>query len=137
VRPVSPSRPSFIASLRALAVVGLVAAGLGLAGCGGVATPPPTFPPGAIVVTAKNLSFDTSQLIVPADKPFSLVLVNNDSDAHNIDIRTKPGFDGDVIFRHDPISSSTLVMDVGPIPAGTYYFICDVHPTMTGTVVVQ
>ena len=115
-------------------VVGLLPA---LAGCGGAASPPPTFPPGAIVVTAENRTFSTSELVIPADERFQLVLVNKDGEPHNIAIRTEQGFDGDLVFRHDPITASTVVLDVGPIPAGTYHFICEVHPNMTGTVLAQ
>lgn len=118
-------------------VVALLGLLLVVAGCGGAASPPPSFPPGAIVVTVENRQFSTTQLIVPADTKFSLVLVNRDGDPHNIAIRTKQGFDGDLIFRHDPISASTVVLEAGPIPKGTYYFICEFHPTMTGTVLAQ
>jgi plastocyanin len=117
-----------------LALLGLL---LAVAGCGGSASPPPTYPPGAIVVTAENRTFSTSELVVPADSAFPLVLVNKDGDPHNIAIRTKQGFDGELIFRHDPIAASTIVLQVGPIPAGTYYFICEVHPEMNGTVLAQ
>ena len=127
-------RPNIRRPLAAFALLGLL---LAVAGCGGSASPAPTYPPGAIVVTAENRRFDTSELIVPADSVFSLVLVNKDGDPHNIAIRTKQGFDGELIFRHDPITASTIVLQVGPIPAGTYYFICEVHPEMTGTVLAQ
>jgi plastocyanin len=120
-----PTRPVFLA---------LLGAALTLAACGGGATPPPSFPPGAIVITAENRTFSTDELVVPAGQKFPLVLVNKDSDAHNIAIRTKQGFDGDVVFRHDPVTATTVVLEAGPIPAGTYYFICEVHPNMTGTV---
>jgi len=110
---------------------------LASAACGGAATPPPSLPPGAIVITAQDRTFDTQELILPADVRFPLVLVNKDGEPHNIAIRTKPGFDGDLIFRHDPITASTVVLEVGPIPAGTYHFICEVHPTMTGIALVQ
>jgi len=127
-------RPNTRRLLAASTLLGLL---LAVAGCGGSASPPPTYPPGAIVVTAENRTFDTSELIVPADSAFPLVLVNKDGDPHNIAIRTKQGFDGELIFRHDPITASTIVLQVGPIPAGTYYFICEVHPEMTGTVLAQ
>jgi plastocyanin len=110
---------------------------LATAGCGGAATPPPTYPPGSVVVTAKDHHFDTGVIHLPANTQSSLVFVNRDSDMHNIAIRTKQGFDGDVLFRFDPIAASTVVLTVGPIPAGTYYFLCEVHPAMTGTVTVQ
>jgi plastocyanin len=110
---------------------------LAVVGCGGAATPAPSYPPGSIVVTADARKFDTDRLLVPADERFTLVLVNDDSDQHNIAIRTMPGFDGEIVFRHDPISKSTFTTEVGPIAAGTYYFLCELHPTMTGTVVAQ
>lgn len=108
-----------------------------LAGCGGAATPAPSYPPGAIVVTADSRKFDTAQLVIPADTRFTLVLVNKESDQHNVAIRTMPGFDGEIVFRHDPISKGTFSAEIGPIAAGSYYFLCEVHPTMTGTVVAQ
>ena len=127
-------RPNIARPRATLALLGLL---LAVGGCGGSASPPPTFPPGAIVVTAENRTFSTSELVVPADSAFPLVLVNKDGDPHNIAIRTKAGFDGELIFRHDPIAASTIVLQVGPIPAGTYYFICEVHPEMNGTVLAQ
>lgn len=127
-------RPNTRRLLAASALLGLL---LAVAGCGGSASPPPTYPPGAIVVTAENRTFDTSELVVPAASVFPLVLVNKDGEPHNIAIRTKQGFDGELVFRHDPITASTIVLQVGPIPAGTHYFICEVHPSMTGTVLAQ
>lgn len=105
-----------------------------VAACGGAASPPPSFPAGAVVVHARNRAFDTSQLTIPADTEFSLAFVNEDGDMHNLAIRTKTGFDGDLIFRFDPVSSGTVILPVGKIPKGTYYFLCEVHPNMSGTV---
>ncbi len=128
-------RPSIVRMLVSLLVL---AQGLALAACGGGATTAPaSYPPGAIVVTADARKFDTSQLLVPADTRFTLVFVNREADQHNIAIRTKSGFDGDLLFRFDPISVQTVVLEAGPIAAGTWFFLCEVHPTMTGTVLAQ
>ncbi len=124
--------------LRTLVAITVLVSGIALAACGGsAATAPPSYPPGAIVVTADARKFDTSQLRVPAGSKFTLVLVNKEADQHNIAIRTKAGFEGDLLFRFDPISVSTAVLEAGPIAAGTYFFLCEVHPTMTGTVIAQ
>jgi len=128
-------RPSV---LRMLVVFAVLVQGFALAACGGSATTAPaSYPPGAIVVTADARHFDTSQLLVPADAKFTLVFVNKEADMHNLAIRTKAGFEGDLVFRFDPISVSTVVLEAGPIAAGTYFFLCEVHPTMTGTLIAQ
>ena len=46
---------------------------------------------------------------------------------------TKPEFDGEVITGPD-----TRLYQVTPLPAGTYAFVCKVHPTtMIGTLTVK
>lgn len=125
------SRPARSARLAiVLALVAIIAAS-----CGGSATPAPSFPAGSIIVTAKNRAFDTKELRVPAAAVFTLVLDNEEPDLHNIAIRTQSGFDGDLIFRFDPVSNKTAVLTVDPIPKGSYFFLCEIHPAMSGTVV--
>jgi hypothetical protein len=120
--------------LLALILILLVA----LAACGGpAATAKVTFSPGAIVITAKNIAFDRTELFLPADRSFPLVLVNEDVDPHNVAIRTQRGFEGELLFRMDTISATTVEVPAGPFAEGTYFFICDVHPVMNGTVIVQ
>lgn len=114
----------------------LVLASLVIAACGGAATPAPSWPADAIVVVAKDRTFDTKELQIKGDSETTLVLINKDSDAHNIAIRTRSGFDGDVLFRFDPVSARTIVLPVGKLPKGSYFFLCDVHPAMSGTVFV-
>ena len=43
----------------------------------------------------------------------------------------------EVLFRGDLVTGPAKVdYDVPALPAGTYYFQCDVHPSMNGTVTV-
>lgn len=114
----------------------LVILALTASACGGAATPAPSWPADALVVTANNLQFNTKQLQIKAGADTTLVLINKDVDTHNIAIRTRSGFDGDVLFRFDPVSSTTVVLTVGPLPKGNYFFLCEVHPAMNGTVFV-
>ena len=116
----------------AFAVVALVS--VLVAACGGAPSPSPTIPAGAIVVHAKDRAFDTRELQVHADTPFTLVFVNADGDLHNIAIRTQSGSGGDLLFRFDPVSTGTVVLPVGGIPKGNWFFLCEVHPDMRGTV---
>ncbi len=117
-------------------VVFLVLTTLVLGACGGAATPAPSWPADAIVVTAKDRQFDMKELQINGAADTTLVLINKDSDAHNIAIRTRSGFEGEILFRFDPVSATTIVLPVGKLPKGSYFFLCDVHPTMSGTVFV-
>lgn len=102
--------------------------------CGGAPSPTPTIPTGAIVVHTKDRAFDTKELQVHAGVEFPLVFVNEDGDLHNIAIRTQSGSGGDLLFRFDPVSTKTVVLSVGSIPKGNWFFLCEIHPDMWGTV---
>ena len=103
----------------------------------GSAVPPPDGAPAAdVTVTAQNIAFDQATLTVPADKPFKLAFVNNDAGTpHNVEFKDASGalpFKGE-IFN----GVATKVYDVPALPAGTYTFMCVVHPNMTGTATAQ
>jgi len=92
---------------------------------------------GGLTVTAQNTQFDTSTIHLPAGAPTPLTFKNLDPGTpHNIGIYedqayTKETFKGAVITGVD-----TTTYHVPALPAGTYYFKCDIHSTMTGTVEV-
>ena len=109
---------------------GLVAAGLGehKTEGGGFAGP--------VSVTAKDLKFNKAVLALRAESPSILHFKNDDAVPHNLAIYNNPSL-SKTIFSFDPIP--------GPISqdfqfrapaAGRYFFRCDVHPQMRGTVVV-
>jgi plastocyanin len=91
-----------------------------------------------VTVVAQGLQFDTSEIDLPADAPTTITFTNNDAGTqHDIAI-----FQDDtlakVLFRGDLVTGvATVKYDVPGLPAGTYYFHCDVHPTMSGSVVVK
>lgn len=95
----------------------------------------PTGPPGETVeITAQGTAFDTSELSLPADEPSTIVFDNQDPLSHNVSIYTAEG--GEQLFGGELITATTAEYPVPPLEAGSYYFQCDVHPEMNGTVAV-
>ncbi len=88
-------------------------------------------------ITAANLAFDTTCLAAIADMPISVTFDNQDAGVpHNVSIysdatATNPLFVGDLITGP---AITTYAID--GLPAGTYFFRCDVHPGMNGSFVV-
>lgn len=94
-----------------------------------------------VTITAANLQFEGGTGAAheaPADKPFTIKFVNNDASIpHNVSIRDG-GPTGAEIWKGDIFPGvATKVYSVTPLKAATYTFICDVHPTMVGTLVVK
>jgi len=88
-------------------------------------------------LAAQGIKFSTDQLQAPAGKAFSISFENNDSGiAHNVEIldaNNTSVFKG-AIFP----GVATQNYQVSALKAGTYSFICDVHPNiMTGTLTVE
>jgi plastocyanin len=94
-------------------------------------------PPAKASITAAGLVFDTTNLSFPADVPVALTFDNQDPGTpHNVAIYkdeayTQPVFPGEIID-----GPASVTYDVPPLAAGTYYFRCDVHVAMAGTVSV-
>jgi plastocyanin len=41
------------------------------------------------------------------------------------------------IFEGELVTDGTIVYDIPALDAGEYFFDCSLHPTMTGTLVVE
>ncbi|MDQ4148472.1 MAG: cupredoxin domain-containing protein, partial [Actinomycetota bacterium] len=88
-------------------------------------------------IAANNLAFDQRELVVPAGREFKLVFNNQEALPHNVAILRSQG-SGEVLFREPPFTGpAERTYTVNAIPAGSYYFQCDVHPNMNGTVTAQ
>lgn len=90
-----------------------------------------------LTVVAENIAFDTDRIELPADTPATIVFENRDAGVqHNIAIFTDDTL-AEVLFRGELITGpSRTTYEVPSLPAGEYYFHCDVHPNMNGAVVV-
>ena len=103
-------------------------------------SPPPagSAAPGQLELqlTAKDVKFDKASLEAPADKPFSIKFQNDDQAvAHNVAIHDAGGqevFKGEIFQGVD-----VRTYPIPPLKAGSYTFLCSVHPNMTGTLTVK
>ncbi len=81
------------------------------------------------IVTAAN-QFDHPCYAAPVG-PFTITFNNQDPFAHNLSIYDKKG--GNALFQGAYVAkASTMTYNVPTIPAGAYYFQCDIHPFMNG-----
>lgn len=120
-------------------IIGLVLAQMGLgtghsAGEGGHGKTPAA---GAGAVSAANVQFDTDTIELKAGEEAEIEFVNEDSVEHNIaiyedDSAKEDIYVGDVIPGGQEITYSFKAPE-----KGEYYFQCDVHPAMNGTVTVE
>jgi plastocyanin len=100
----------------------------------------PSLAPGTLVLVAAQIAFDQTDLQATAGQPFAILLRNQDPQAtpHDVDIRTA---DGAETIKDTPTTpgGQEQTYQYEPLEAGTYQFICSVHPipAMTGTLTVQ
>ncbi|MDP9235030.1 MAG: cupredoxin domain-containing protein [Actinomycetota bacterium] len=90
-----------------------------------------------VSLAAAELAFSTDHLSVPAGKKFTLAFDNRAAGvSHNVEILTSGG---QVLFRGNLVPGPQQVTyQVPALKAGTYRFICSVHPQqMTGTLVAR
>ena len=121
--------------------LGLLALAATLAACSGASANPatPAAPAGspsgdAVSVVAKDVKFTTPAVSAPTGKPFTIAFDNQDGAPHNIAISDAGGAK---VFKGDIVSSSKVSYQVPALAAGTYTFICEVHPDMKGTIAAQ
>jgi len=95
-----------------------------------------------VQIVAQNIAFtpETSCIQVPASKPFTIHFDNQDAGTpHDVAIFPSANELTTVLFRPPGYLTGVATTDyhVDALDAGTYFFHCDVHPTMTGSVVVK
>jgi plastocyanin len=115
--------------------LGLVALAVLTAACSGGSSSSPTVAPSipadAIVVVAKDIAFSPTEVAVPAGEPVTIVLDNQEDAPHNIAIKDSTGAD---VFKGEIVTKKPVTYQIPALRAGSYPFICEVHPNMTGTI---
>jgi plastocyanin len=105
-----------------------------VAACGGAAANQSAPPSTDVTVTAEQGSFYAAKLDVPAGRPFDLWFRNLDPAEHNVAIYTDESA-VESLFVGEIVTYAATLYHVPALEAGQFYFRCDVHPNMWGTVV--
>jgi plastocyanin len=87
-----------------------------------------------VTVVAKDIAFQTPDVTVKAGAPVTIDFDNQDGAPHNIAISDA---NGKSVFKGDIVSSTKVAYSVPALAAGTYTFICEVHPNMKGTITAK
>ncbi len=90
-----------------------------------------------VTVIAQNLQFDTSTIDLPGNAPSTIHFENDDPGVqHNLAIFTDSSL-SDRLFTGALVTGPGVAdYQILPLAPGSYYFHCDVHPTMNGKVSV-
>jgi plastocyanin len=108
------------------------------AAASGSASAAPSAPAGTVSISASGIAFEQTSVSAPARKAFQIAFDNKDQGTpHNIVIH-EDDVNGAEVFKGDTVNGpATATYDVPALDAGTYVFVCSIHPTMTGTLTVQ
>ena len=91
---------------------------------------------GNVEITAADLAFNATTIVAPAGEAFTITLINDDSAPHNLSVYVEEG--GESIVQGDVVDpDATVEIEVPALDAGEYFFVCDLHTNMNGTVVVE
>ena len=89
-----------------------------------------------VQLSALNVQWEQKELTAPADTPFTIHFNNKDQSVpHDLVIKDGSGAEK---FRGDLVTGPKEVdYQVPALAAGSYPFVCSVHPNMTGTLTIQ
>ncbi|HEY7873514.1 MAG TPA: cupredoxin domain-containing protein [Actinomycetota bacterium] len=109
---------------------------------GGEAAPPAegggeAEPSSEVEITAAEFAWDKSELAVVAGEPLTVTVENEDPTAHNFSIYEDDSLAKDFFVGDTIAASASAEEQVDPLPKGEYYFQCDLHPTMNGTLTAE
>ncbi|MEY2417990.1 MAG: hypothetical protein QOG90_670 [Actinomycetota bacterium] len=81
-------------------------------------------------ITAKNIAYDRDVIAFPADRNVHLEFTNLDVGTfHNVAVYDQ---NNAPVFAGKPINHGTTEYKIKTVAPGTYRYVCDFHPAMTG-----
>ncbi|MFH8259266.1 cupredoxin domain-containing protein [Streptomyces roseolus] len=122
-------RPHMVVTIAVLCML------IALAGCSASGGPAPASPPPSATsvseerIVIKDFRFEPADLTAAPGARISVV--NEDSAPHTVTAE-----DADV-FDTGTIEGGQTATFTAPPTAGTYRYLCDIHPSMTGTLTVR
>jgi Cupredoxin-like domain len=106
-------------------------------GFGAVPICPEGSPTEIAVCAFDDQRFVPDRLDAPASEPFAIELDNQDEGVpHNVAVYTDDSAAEAVVVGELITGPATTTVAVPALDAGSYFFRCDVHPVMTGTIEV-
>ena len=93
-----------------------------------------------VAIVAEGVKYTAASVEAPADAPFSMSFENRDAGIpHNVAIHVGgPGCVGAELWKGAIFAGvATQTYDVPALAAGSYVFVCTVHPNMVGTLTVR
>ncbi len=92
----------------------------------------------SITLTAQHISWDKACIAAVAGQPIKITIINKDAGiAHNFAIWVDSSLKKRLFQTKSLTGPATKTYTAPPLPAGKYYFQCDIHgPAMSGTLVI-
>jgi plastocyanin len=87
-------------------------------------------------ITANQLAFDTPTVSLAAGAARTIRLVNLENLPHNVAVYVDESASRS-LFVGEPITRGEIVYQLPALEPGTYFFRCDLHPEMKGSLVVE
>ena len=118
-------------------VIGIVLAQVGFGGGGGHGEEIAPAKASGQALSAASVAFDTDHLTLAAGEETTLPFNNEDSAAHNLAIYEDDTAQKDLFVGATVSGGAAIDYEIPPLDKGDYYFRCDIHPSMDGTVTVE
>ena len=123
---------------RLLPISGLIVAGALAACSGGTATPSTSVAcqkadaNNVVQLSAANIAFSAPCIEVTSDAPITIQFTNSDTVPHDVAVYQDSTKQTEVFKGDVANAGESKTYDVPAVAAGDRFFVCTIHPTMTG-----